>query len=168
MQAFTMKGEDKAEQAKVDKEASGEQWPQRILLAADGSSHSARAADVLAAMVPVGATVRVLTVAGLEFVPYRSQWGPLSDEPERQERLKSIVENAFGTPLEHLRRANCRLEKTTRLGNPAEQIMDETREWRPDLVVVGRSGLGGMAKLLLGSVSEHLVKHAHVPVLVVP
>jgi nucleotide-binding universal stress UspA family protein len=123
---------------------------------------------MLAALVPSGATVRVVTVAGLEFVPYGGEWGPLSDEPERQARLKAIVETAFGQPLQSLRFAGCTLEKKTRLGNPAEQIMDEIREWQPDLVVVGRTGLGGMVRLLLGSVSEHLIKHSHVPVLVVP
>lgn len=142
--------------------------PKRILFASDGSAHAARAGDMLAALVPSGATVRVVTVAGLEFVPYGGEWGPLSDEPERQARLKALVETAFGHPLDSLKFADCTLEKKTRLGNPAEQIMNEIREWHPDLLVVGRSGLGGMVRLLLGSVSEHLIKHAHLPVLVVP
>jgi nucleotide-binding universal stress UspA family protein len=143
-------------------------WPQRILFASDGSVPAARAADMIAAIVPSGATVRALTVASLEFVPYDGEWGPLSDEPERQARLKAVVEAAFGQPMKKLKSADCKLEKKTRLGNPGEQILYEIREWHPDLVVVGRAGLGGIAKLLLGSVSEHVVKHSRVPVLVVP
>ena len=143
-------------------------WPRKVLLASDGSKHADRAAEVLAAFVPSGATVRLLTVAGLEFAPYEGRWGPLSDEPERQARLQSLIENAFDLPLQNLKKTDCQIEKSTRFGNPAEQIMEEIREWQPDLVVVGRAGVGGVVKLLLGSVSEHVVKHAKVPVLVVP
>jgi nucleotide-binding universal stress UspA family protein len=143
-------------------------WPRRILLASDGSAHSTKAANVLAAMVPSGALVRVITVASLEFASYEGEWGPLSDQHDRKTRLQRIIENAFAKPLEHLEGTDCQIEKVTRLGNPSEQIMNEIYEWHPDLVVVGRLGAGGLAKLLLGSVSEHLVKHAQVPVLVVP
>jgi nucleotide-binding universal stress UspA family protein len=37
-----------------------------------------------------------------------------------------------------------------------------------DLLVVGSRGRGGLAKRLLGTVSEHVVRHAQVPVVVVP
>ena len=37
-----------------------------------------------------------------------------------------------------------------------------------DLLVVGRRGRGGLASRLLGTVSEHVVRHARVPVVVVP
>ena len=143
-------------------------WPRKVLLACDGSRHSTKAANTVAAMVSPGSKVRVITVQSYEFAAYSGEWGPLSDEPERQERLRSIIKQVFHEPLELLKNSGCEVERTSRLGNPAEQILEEVGEWHPDLLVVGRAGMGGISRLLLGSVSTHLVKHASVPILVVP
>jgi nucleotide-binding universal stress UspA family protein len=121
-------------------------WPRKILLACDGSRHAASAANIVAAMASPGSTVRVITVQSYEFASYTGEWGPLSDEPQRQERLKSIINQVFDEPLELLGQTDCEIQRTTRLGNPAEQILAEVDEWKPNLVVVGRAGLGGMSR----------------------
>jgi nucleotide-binding universal stress UspA family protein len=51
------------------------------------------------------------------------------------------------------------------IGAPAECL--ERLSAEVDLMVVGARGLGAVTRLLLGSVSEHLLRHAHCPVLVV-
>ena len=53
-------------------------------------------------------------------------------------------------------------------GNPAEMILAEADAIKANLIVIGSRGLGGVRGLLLGSVSQAVVKGAKVPVTVVP
>lgn len=47
-----------------------------------------------------------------------------------------------------------------RIGNAAEQILDLAREVGADLIIVGSEGLTGIQRLVLGSVSEQIVREA--------
>lgn len=52
-------------------------------------------------------------------------------------------------------------------GDPGDMIVAAAQAERADMVVVGSHGRGAMGRLFLGSVSEHVVRHAPCPVLVV-
>jgi nucleotide-binding universal stress UspA family protein len=52
-------------------------------------------------------------------------------------------------------------------GDPGDMIVAAAQSEHADMVVVGSHGRGTMGRLFLGSVSEHVVRHAPCPVLVV-
>ncbi|MBI2781348.1 MAG: universal stress protein [Chloroflexi bacterium] len=52
-------------------------------------------------------------------------------------------------------------------GEPGPSIVDAATSEQVDMVIVGSHGRGSMGRLLIGSVSEHVVRHAPCPVLVV-
>ena len=53
-------------------------------------------------------------------------------------------------------------------GNTADGIISCSKEFKADMIVIGTHSRTGLDRLLMGSVTEHVVRHAEVPVLVVP
>ena len=61
-----------------------------------------------------------------------------------------------------------RVETLLRAGVPAEEVVAVAQEWRADLILVGTHRRGGLARLVLGSVAEGVLRRSPRPVLVVP
>lgn len=53
-------------------------------------------------------------------------------------------------------------------GSTADGIIQCSKEFNADLIIVGTHNRSGLDRLLMGSVAEHVVRHSAVPVLVVP
>lgn len=58
-------------------------------------------------------------------------------------------------------------EWTLKVGDAGSRIRELAMVWGADLVVLGRRGRRGLAEIVLGSVSNHIVHHAPCSVLVV-
>jgi nucleotide-binding universal stress UspA family protein len=112
------------------------------------------------------ARVRVLTVLSFTMDPYTLLGEELADASERQRVGEEAVENATRGPREIFEEAGAHVEVAHRFGNPADEILEEIKGWGPDLVVIGRRGLSAPKRWILGSVSERVLRHAQVPVLV--
>lgn len=52
-------------------------------------------------------------------------------------------------------------------GDPAERILEMARSLPADLIVMGTHGRTGLERLVVGSVAEHVLRHASCPVLTV-
>lgn len=59
------------------------------------------------------------------------------------------------------------VESMLREGNTVQEIIRLAKEGNSDLIVMGVRGVGKLRELLLGSVSEGVIKHTSCPVLVV-
>jgi nucleotide-binding universal stress UspA family protein len=133
----------------------------QILVGVDGSAESTRA-------LRWAADYARLCRAEIEAVTcwqYPTSYGlpavlPDYDFPaETRQVLEDALTKAFGDQIpEGLRR---RVEQS----HPAVLLVAASAE--ADLLVVGSRGHGEFAGMLLGSVSEHCVTHAHCPVVVV-
>jgi nucleotide-binding universal stress UspA family protein len=135
--------------------------PTKILLATDGSEDAELAATTAKALAKItGSELHVVTLA--EEYPSYDAYRPLahrSRELAREvldEQVKKI-ENLGGTIAgSHLR-----------TGGAAEESVALAEELEAGLVVVGSRGRGRIKRLVMGSVSDSVVRHAHCPVLVV-
>ena len=90
------------------------------------------------------------------FSPFDTSELPIHVEASRA--LDDAVDRAFqGHP-------SVRVTKTLLEGQPARALIEHSRD--AYLLVLGNRGLGGFARLLLGSVSSACVSHARCPVLI--
>jgi nucleotide-binding universal stress UspA family protein len=83
-------------------------------------------------------------------------------EKAGRELLDQVVDRA----LADLGSPEVTVERTLAVGGPAMNLLDAGKH--ADLMVIGRRGLGGFKRLLLGSVSESVAHHSPCPVVILP
>ena len=47
------------------------------------------------------------------------------------------------------------------MGDPKAVVLDESKEWSADILVLGSHGWRGLDRFMMGSVSESIAMHAH-------
>jgi len=140
----------------VGREA-GSMFPDNILCGVDGSASSIETAGLAARIaVAAGAELRLQHVVPV-YEGDEREWTLDDDEPDPIE-MESAAKIA--------RAMGARPIRERALGRPEYTILEAAQRERSDLVVVGSRGLSGVARVLLGSVSEYVVRHAHCSVLV--
>jgi len=135
----------------------------RILVAADDSpygKHVLEAALDLAAVT--GAVVRCLHVVNAPPVdvvvkPTFDMASYVDDLTRHFEKFVGDTAAAAGGPTP---------ETTVRVGVTGDEILAECESFEADLVAVGSHGRGFVARAILGSISEHVLRHAPCSVLV--
>ena len=130
----------------------------KLLLATDLSEASSSATDQafdLAARL--GAELLVVSVIdpGSLLLP----GGRFRARVHREQQAQALVERG--------RQAGIEVSFLVWTGDPGDQIVSAAEAERVDMVVVGSHGRGAVGRLFLGSVSEHVVRNASCPVLVV-
>jgi nucleotide-binding universal stress UspA family protein len=140
----------------------------RILLAHDGSSGAAQAADLVRTIAwPAHSIVRVVSAIEPTMVtltPWAGGVADYSSEADRQ--INEYYKGELAETVQRLTGPNRTVESVVLRGRPATAIVDEAAAFGADIVVVGSRGHGAIASLVLGSVSGEVVDHAPCPVLV--
>lgn len=134
-----------------------------VLLATDLGPASAAAADqAIALAAQLGAQLVVLSV--VEVGRLRLPGGAFS---ARVDQVRDEREALAAPIVARARRAGVAVRSMVWEGEAGEAIVDAAVAESTDMIVVGSHGRAGIGRVLLGSVSEHVVRHAAVPVLVV-
>ena len=139
----------------------------QILIATDGSK-SAEDAAYLGIKFARQYDAKVYAVYVISITTYDTVCLDESWSIEHCEECEKTGHRATSSVVEKAKFAGLEAESVILKGNTAEKILDFADEHDIDLVVVGSLGKSGIEHFALGSVSEKVVRHAKVPVLVVP
>ena len=136
----------------------------RVLLATDLSTQAEKARGLVTHLsLPADSTVRVVyAFEPMPIVVGFAQAPVLDLTPEDERQLHAELEK-FATPI---RSSDRSVENVLRFGRAADVILAEAQRFDADLIVVGNRGRGGIASMLLGSVSAEVTDRASCPVLV--
>jgi nucleotide-binding universal stress UspA family protein len=136
----------------------------KVLLAIDGSRHSAAALEEVASRQwSAGTEVEILTVVHSDI--------PLMLDPafvmaaayvDTTQELRRLAPELLAAAAARLRRDHPNLTITTKAleGTPRELIVREAADWCADLIVLGSHGHGPLRQALLGSVATGVAADA--------
>jgi nucleotide-binding universal stress UspA family protein len=143
-----------------------------VLLATDGSDRALASLKRGIGIIGVDHAFRLLTVVPPAFIPSATV-GPMDSHPlvldptveeevQRSERATAVaglegLANALGIEGEAL----------VEVGEPGPTICSVAGRDAVDVIVIGSHGHGWLQRVLIGSVSKHVLQHAPCPVLVV-
>jgi nucleotide-binding universal stress UspA family protein len=135
--------------------------PKRIVVAADFSEPSLRAARHALSIAGSGATVDLVHVSPRE--PRATAWESWGAEYERcarvaLARMQSKLRIPVGVSINHV----------LLRGDPATEVLNHATVVGADLIVTGSHGHGFVARMLIGSVATKIVRASRFAVLTVP
>jgi nucleotide-binding universal stress UspA family protein len=140
----------------------------KILIAVDGSSHSAKVAK---AAIRQAAACRQAPELHLIYVhlPVPTLGGLI--KPVGHEALQRYYreegEDALRGAKKLFDRAELKCSLHIMVGPIAESLVGEAKKLKCDLIIMGTHGMGAVSGMLLGSVATKTVHLAHCPVMLI-
>eukprot|EP00741_Cyanophora_paradoxa_P003324 tig00000692_g3230.t1 len=150
------------------------QMPRRVIVTLDGSAPAKYALQLYAERLrKEDDELVLLAIAEPPTTGISDTAFPilLPDKSMRQRMLNweaARAEHLLETSANDLKvRGITNVQMVVRSGSPREEIVKLAEDWSADLVIVGSRGLGAIKRLVLGSVSDYVVRNCSRPVLVV-
>lgn len=142
--------------------------PRRILVPVDFSSFSLLSLQTAREMAEMwGAELTVLHVMALP--PALSASGEPSVVYANWERMQEEIREESERELEAIMNeagVNHHAQKISVWGHPAAEVVDMAQTGDFDLIVMSTHGRTGLARMVMGSVAENVIRHAPCPVFV--
>lgn len=134
-----------------------------IILAADGSEHSYRAAEQAASLATFspGCTVTIL------FVPSADDQRGVTLQKERLAAVQRERREKLSRHEALLSQRNIPHTVLVKDGDPGPVIVKYANEQKADLVILGSRGLNNLQQFVLGSVSHKVMKRVRCPVMII-
>ncbi len=146
---------------------------QNVLVAIDGSENSNRALDFsLDLAEKYGAAVRILNVSespAMGAVPLEPTTISGESMVVFAKDLQRFHEEILNKAVVHAKeiKPNVVVSSKLREGDPALEIVGESKDEGFDIVVLGHHGLGRVREIFLGNISEKVAHLAPCPVVIV-
>ena len=141
----------------------------KILACTDGSEHSRKVLQQ-AALIAKCTNGGVTVINVEDFIPHLANNWPYHSEEyvkEIEEKNKENAARVIADAEKFFEEQNIQIKTLIKKGHPSETITKVASEGRFDMVVIGSRGLGGLKKLLLGSVSNAVAQGIETNVLIV-
>jgi nucleotide-binding universal stress UspA family protein len=146
----------------------------RFVIGIDGSEGSRHAVDFVAGLdVPRGGRVTLVAVVEplhpptLPLMPAAVRQVLMGEAAAENAQLVAKAKRQLAAAAGTLQRAGWTAQRIVREGRPLADLLNVTGATGAHVLVVGARGVGGIERLLLGSVAEGAITHSPVPVLVV-
>jgi len=122
---------------------------EKLMVATDGSKYSeAAASEAVGIAKRCGSSLTVISVAASD-----------TETSVAQDDVNKVAQAA--------EKEGVKTAAVVTIGKPYEAIIETSKQKKADLIIVGSHGRTGLARLLMGSVTERVIGHAEAAVLVV-
>ena len=150
----------------------------KILIGIDDSKYAEYAAEYgFDIASKFNATVGLVNIVGPAIMPpLATSADPIIGMPMQstgidEMELLDIQKNQSENIVDHFIKkfaGDLQVTHFTEYGPTADGIINCSKEFAADLIVLGTHNRTGFDRLIMGSVAEHVVRHSEIPVLVVP
>ncbi|HSN19236.1 MAG TPA: universal stress protein [Usitatibacter sp.] len=138
----------------------------KLLVPTDGSDNALRAVRHVVSLAGQGMPVEVVLV-NVQRPVMSGEVGQVAPIEIAEDQRALAAGSAIAKARALLDAAKLPVSVHEAIGNPAEEIARAAEELRCDGIVMGHRGLGMLRSLVMGSVSEHVIRLAKVPVTLV-
>ena len=139
----------------------------KILVATDGSEYSKKALLKAKQMATdLGSEVTALSVITRDYMSYESVQAINAEEARQKAKIEG-VENVLKEAEEIFSDFKGEFSTVYKTGDVVDEIIKFAEEGDYDLLIMGSRGLGVFSRTLLGSVSDKVIHHVNVSVMIV-